>query len=61
MFVTPSGNMNEQKLDLAVIIPVYNEEGAIAKVINKWNTELLKTRINFKIYVYNDGSKDNSL
>lgn len=53
--------MNEQKLDLAVIIPVYNESGAIAKVINKWNTELLKTRINFKIYVYNDGSKDNSL
>ena len=53
--------MNEQKLDLAVIIPVYNEEGSIQKVINKWTTELLQTNINFKIHVYNDGSKDNSL
>lgn len=53
--------MNNQKLDLAVIIPVYNEEGAIEKVINKWNNELVKIDINFKIYVYNDGSKDNTL
>lgn len=50
--------MSEQKLDLALIIPVYNEEGSIEKVINKWNNELLKTGINFRIYVYNDGSKD---
>jgi len=50
--------MNNQKLDLAVVIPVYNEEGSIEKVINKWNTELLKTGINFKIHIYNDGSKD---
>lgn len=53
--------MNNQKLDLAVIIPVYNEEGAIEKVINKWNAELLKTNVNFQIHVYNDGSKDKSL
>ena len=53
--------MNNQKLDLAVILPVYNEEGSIEKVINKWNNELLKTSINFKIYVYNDGSKDKTL
>lgn len=53
--------MNDQKLDLAVIIPVYNEEGSIEKVINKWTTELLKTSVNFKIHVYNDGSKDKTL
>lgn len=53
--------MNSQKLELAVIIPVYNEEGSIEKVINKWNTELLKTSINFEIHVYNDGSKDKTL
>ena len=53
--------MNSQKLDLAVIIPVYNEEGSIEKVINKWSTELLQTSINFEIHVYNDGSKDKTL
>ena len=53
--------MNSQKIDLAVIIPVYNEEGSIEKVINKWNNELLQTSINFKIHVYNDGSKDKTL
>jgi glycosyltransferase involved in cell wall biosynthesis len=53
--------MNKQKLDLAVIIPTYNEEGSIEKVINKWTNELLKTSINFKINVYNDGSTDKTL
>lgn len=53
--------MNNQKLDLAVILPVYNEEGSIEKVINKWNDELSKTNISFKIHVYNDGSKDETL
>ena len=53
--------MNNQKLDLAVILPVYNEEGSIEEVINKWNNELSKTNINFKIHVYNDGSKDKTL
>lgn len=53
--------MNSQKTNLAVVIPVYNEEGSIEKVINKWNTVLTQTSIAFEIHVYNDGSKDKTL
>ncbi len=46
---------------LAVIMPVYNEEGAIGPVISKWTTKLSELNINFKIHAYNDGSKDKTL
>ena len=39
--------------DLAVIIPVYNEEGAIENVINKWTQELDKYNIDYNICAYN--------
>ena len=42
-------------------MPVYNEEGAIRDVINKWTKELLRLGIDFQIHVYNDGSRDNTL
>lgn len=58
MGVTSRGSMNDRKIDLAVILPAYNEEGSIGKVINEWNTELLEIDVNFRIHVYNDGSKD---
>ena len=44
--------------DLAIIIPVYNEEGAIETVIDKWTQELDKYEIDYNICAYNDGSKD---
>lgn len=47
--------------ELAVVMPVYNEEGAIHGVINKWTQELLRLGIDFKIHAYNDGSRDNTL
>ena len=47
--------------ELKVIIPVYNEEGAIKNVIEDWASELSKLQINFQIITYNDGSKDNTL
>lgn len=46
--------------DLAVVVPVYNEEGAIEKVIEKWTQELDKYGIDYNICAYNDGSKDNT-
>lgn len=49
------------EVELAVVIPVYNEEGAIENVINKWTKELNSLGIDFQIHVYNDGSKDNTL
>lgn len=46
---------------LAVILPVYNEEEIISKVIEQWTNVLEKLEIDFVIFAYNDGSVDNSL
>lgn len=43
---------------LALVIPVYNEEGNIEKVINDWKNILSKK--DFDIIVINDGSTDNT-
>ena len=47
--------------ELAVVMPVYNEEGAIRNVIKKWTDELETLGVEFEIHAYNDGSKDRSL
>ena len=47
--------------DLALIMPVYNEEGSIENVIKIWTEELDKYDIDYNIIAYNDGSKDNTL
>jgi len=44
--------------ELAVVMPVYNEEGAIEGVIRKWSRMLESLEIDFEIHAYNDGSKD---
>ena len=44
--------------ELALVIPVFNEEKVIKQVINKW-LKVLK-QINFKIIIVNDGSNDNT-
>ena len=46
---------------LAVIMPVYNEEEAIGKVLDKWVIALDKIGMEYTINPYNDGSKDDSL
>ena len=46
--------------DLAVVIPVYNEEEAIGAVLDKWVAELDKLGIDYTVNPYNDGSKDGS-
>jgi dolichol-phosphate mannosyltransferase len=45
---------------LSIIMPVYNEEGAIEHVVQKWVDEFRKTDTDFIFHIYNDGSKDNS-
>ena len=45
-------------LDLAVVIPVYNEEGCIRTVLESWIRILNNLKINFNILVLNDGSVD---
>ena len=44
--------------ELAVIIPVYNEEEIIQEVLDDWSSEFERLGIACKIYVYNDGSRD---
>jgi dolichol-phosphate mannosyltransferase len=53
--------MVNNKLELAVIIPVYNEEEIISTVLSEWYQKLKDLEINFEIHAYNDGSNDNSL
>ena len=50
------------KTGLAVVIPVYNEQGCIEEVLTSWGNFLngyLKDT-SFKIVIVNDGSKDNT-
>ena len=46
--------------ELAVVIPVYNEEKAIGAVLEKWVAELDRLGIDYTVNPYNDGSKDGS-
>ena len=48
--------MKEDKNEIAVLIPCYNEEATIEKVINDFKRELPEATI----YVYNNNSKDKS-
>lgn len=47
--------------DLVVVVPVYNEQDSIRTVLEEWSRALERLGIRFCIFVYNDGSKDNSL
>lgn len=44
--------------DLAVVMPVYNEQDCIAGVLNAWHDVLRTLDIQFVIIVVNDGSQD---
>ncbi|WP_440676601.1 glycosyltransferase family 2 protein [Candidatus Pelagibacter sp. HIMB1593] len=45
-------------MKLLIVIPVFNEEKAIKKVLDEWNLEIDKYNINHKFLVINDGSTD---
>ena len=46
---------------LAIIIPVYNEEGNIAKLLEEWTKIVPKYyKKKYKFFVINDGSTDNT-
>ncbi len=48
------------KIDLCIVIPVYNEQDAIGNVLNEWVAMLDSLYINYQLHCYNDGSKDQS-
>lgn len=47
-----------QKVDLAIVMPIYNEEECIVEVINSWLNTMNELKIEYKIIAINDGSKD---
>lgn len=47
--------------ELALVMPVYNEEEILENVINDWTNVFEGLDIDFEILAYNDGSKDKSL
>jgi dolichol-phosphate mannosyltransferase len=47
--------------ELAVVMPVYNEEEIIQTVVKAWDDCLSALQIDYVIAVYNDGSKDKTL
>lgn len=53
--------MDNTKERLCVVMPVYNEEEAIAAVLLKWDSMLKTLGVDYEIRPYNDGSKDDSL
>ncbi len=51
-------NKTPAALDLAVVMPVYNEEACIVDVVKSWSAVLSGLNIAYQILVLNDGSRD---
>lgn len=43
---------------LTVVVPVYQEEGAVAAVLSDWTQALSALGIDYRLRVYDDGSRD---
>ena len=50
----------EEKKELVLVMPVYNEGECIVEVVNSWRKEFNDLGINATLLVLNDGSKDNT-
>lgn len=48
----------KHELELAVIVPVYNEREAIVPVLDEWRQMLDSLGMRYRIAAYNDGSRD---
>lgn len=46
---------------LAVVMPVYNEAGIVEEVVKSWTGVLRRLNIDWRLHLYDDGSKDNTL
>jgi dolichol-phosphate mannosyltransferase len=53
--------MAAPKIDLSVIIPIYNEEMNLVPMNNRIIAALIPLQLHYEIIYVNDGSKDNSL
>ena len=46
------------KLELALVMPVYNEEACIVEVVQSWQATLSRLGMPYQVIVLNDGSTD---
>ncbi len=51
----------EETVELALVMPVYNEEASVRKVVDEWFREVENWTEDFVFLAINDGSTDNSL
>ena len=47
-------------LDSVIVVPIFNEEGTLEKVLMSWADALSELNIRYGIYAYDDGSTDGS-
>ena len=50
----------EGSFELGIVIPVYNEEKSILKLLHDWQVVFNSRQIQYRFFVVDDGSGDNS-
>jgi len=50
--------MESQRLQISIIIPVYNEEESIVSLLKEMEDVMNQSRLSYEIIVVNDGSTD---
>ena len=48
------------KLDLSIVVPIYNEAESVAALVNAIANSVAQTKLNYEIICVDDGSKDGS-
>ena len=55
-----SGRNSKKKIDLSIVIPVYNEEESVSQLYNKLNETLPGLKLSYEVILIDDGSTDGS-
>jgi len=55
-----SGRNSKKKIDLSIVIPVYNEEESVSQLYNKLNETLPGLKLSYGVILVDDGSTDRS-
>lgn len=50
-----------KKIDLSIVIPVYNEEGVLEELFKRLNKVLDSSKMNYEVIFIDDGSRDKTL
>ena len=53
--------MNEEKIDISIVVPLYNEEANIDYLIERLLSVFNTLNTTYEIVCINDGSRDNTL